>query len=606
MADFTPITKASINIKEDLRLAASDRKLKIEDVDFDLISYETYFKKGDDKEWHPMPDGKVFAHIPQEELYANDYFLRQEYHIIIRPSIPIRYLDLRFSVGISKAKGVVSAIIDPASTIPLKKGVQEWIKSAIDKRKLRLGYLIGTADDQLEKEIVRLLVTLQKKGPLTEPYNLPIGCFFPPVDTIDDRILLHYKKLDDNPEDPSYIQGVQPGDLVLEYLFPKKGRNGRGLDGAPIVVPEPTIKYAGVMKVNDATISSTQNENGIRYFALVSGFVKRDKGIFTIAQDLYLEAVSVKTGSVVPGWDKDISLVVEQKNAGEDAVGAGLRIDIKTVDISGTVGENTSIKACDLTIDAQTHKKSTIDVSGVANIKLHRGDLRAKDANIDVLEGGRIEGDIVRIKKMRGGEIVARTVYVDVLYSHSKITALESIEINRIEGEGNTIAIDPASLPVYHEEIAELTTKIHEHENLLRESKKELSMQQLAFKEKNAQIELFSQRLADAKNSGREPLEIDVKRIQQYKAEAGRIQLLTVKAVEEENQLYVLREMLKRLHESDLYGIITHHGTYYGSNKIQIIDPNTRQEYGMFPKGKMTNIRLQRKGDEKVLVINEG
>lgn len=390
----------------------------------------------------------------------------------------------------------------------------------------------------------------------------------------------------------------------MEYIFPKKGRNGRGLDGATIVVPEPTIKYAGVMKIDERSIRSTQDEKGVSYFSLVSGFVKREKGIFVVAQDLYLEAVSMKTGSIVPGSDKEITLTVEQKNAGEDAVGAGLRIDIKTVDISGTVGENTKIKACDLSIDAQTHKKSTIDVSGVANIKLHRGDLKAKEANIDVLEGGTIEGDIVRIKKMLGGEIIARKVYIETLFAHGKIIALESIEVDNIEGEGNTMIIDPASFGVYHEQIAELTAKALEKENRLRDDKKELGMKQFAFKEKNVQMKRFQQRIADAKNSGREPLEMDVLSIQQYRAEAGRLQLLSTKVVEEENALYVLRDMLKTLHEADLHGVITHHGVYYGNNRVQFIDPNTHQEYSIFPKGTVLNIHLQKRGEEKALLLH--
>lgn len=462
MAEFSPVTKASVNVKEDLCFAASDRKLSAEDIDFDLLSYETYYKKLSDEEWHVFPSGDVYAQITQENLYSDEYLLSQEYQITIRPSVPLLYLDLRFTVGISKAKGIVTAIIDPSSIIPLKKGVQEWIKTLINKKKLRLGYLIGTDDEQLDKEILRLLARIQKQGPLWEPYSLPIGSFFPPINTIDDRVVLHYKKQDENPEDLSYIHGVQPGDLIMEYIFPKKGRNGRGLDGVPIVVSEPVIKYAGVMKVKETTISSTKNENNIQYFALVSGFVKRDKGIFVVAQDLYLGAVSVKTGSVVPGSDKDITLTVEQRNAGEDAVGAGLRIDVQTVDISGTLGENTKIKACDLSIDAQTHRKSTIDVSGVANIKLHRGDLRAKEANIDVLEGGTIEGDIVRIKKMLGGEIIARKVYIETLFAHGKIIAFESIEVDNIEGEGNTLSIDPAHFGVYHEQMADLAVKILE------------------------------------------------------------------------------------------------------------------------------------------------
>lgn len=604
MAEFSPVTKASANVKEDLLFAASDRKLRPEDVDFDLLSYETYYKTISDKEWHVLPSGDVYAQVTQEELYSEQYLLSQEYQITIRPSVPLLYLDLRFSVGISKAKGIVTAIIDPSSVIPLKKGVQEWIKTVINKKKLRLGYLIGTDDEQLDREILRLLARIQKQGPLSEPYSLPIGSFFPAINTIDDRVVLHYKKQDEDPEDPSYIHGVQPGDLIMEYIFPKKGSNGRGLDGAPIVVPEPIIKYAGAMKVKETTISSTQNENSIQYFALVSGFVKREQGIFVVAQDLYLEAVSVKTGSVVPGLDKDITLTVEQKNSGEDAVGAGLRINVKTVDISGTLGENTKIIACDLSIDAQTHRKSTIDVSGVANIKLHRGDLRAKEANIDVLEGGTIEGDIVRIKKMLGGEIIARKVYVETLFAHGKITALESIEVDTIEGEGNTLSIDPAHFESYHEQIAEVMAKIQAKENTLRDDKKELGMKQFAFKEKNVQMKRFQQRIADAKNNGREPLEMDILSIRQYKAEAGRLQLLSAKVVEGENALHVLRDMLKLLREADLHGVITHHGAYCGNNRVMFIDPNTRQEYSIFPKGQVTNIHLQKRGDDKALLLH--
>ncbi|MFA6188688.1 MAG: flagellar assembly protein A [Sulfuricurvum sp.] len=604
MAEFTAVTKASNNVKDDLRLAATDRKLNADEIDFDLLSYTTYSKKVEDKEWNLVPGENPFVNITEEELYSSEFLLSQEYQIKIRPFVPHQHLDLQFTVGMSKAKGMLTAMINPASIIPLKKGVQEWIKEAINRKKLRLGFMIGMGDENLDKEILRLLATIQKKGPLTESYQLPIGSFIPPIDVINDRVILHYKKQDQDEEDPSYIQGVQPGDLIMEYVFPKRGRNGRGLDGAPIIIPEPTIKYAGAIKIKETTISSTQDEKSIRYFALVSGFIKRDKGIFVVAQDLYLEAVNLKTGSIVAGTDKDITLTVEQKNVGEDAVGAGLRIDIQTVDISGTVGENTRINACDLNIDAQTHKKCTIDVSGVANIKLHRGNLKAKEANIEVLEGGTIEGDIVRVKKMLGGEIIARQVYVDTLYSHSKIIACQSIEIGDIEGEGNTMAIDPDSIPAYHEKISVLVAEIKEKEQILQGHKKELSMKQTVFKEKSAQAKRTQQRIIDAKQHGREPLETDVISIQQYRAEASRIQLQTEKVAEDENVLSSLREKLTLLHEADLYGVITHHGVYRGNNRVQFIDPITHQEYSVFPKGKATDIRLQRKEKEKVLVLN--
>lgn len=604
MAEFTPVTKASTSVKEDLRFAASDRKISTDEVDFDLLSYETYCKKLADKEWHIIPSGNILAQFTQEEIYSSEFLITQEYQIKIRASVPIRHLDLRFSVTMNKTKGIVTAVIDPSSIIPLKKGVQEWIKTVVDKKKLRLGYLIGTADEALDKEILRLLSTIQKNGPLTEPYRMQIASFIPAIDTINDSITLTYKKTNEDAEGVSFINGVQPGDLLLVYVFPKKGRNGRGLDGAPIVVPEPIIKYAGVIQVDNTTISSMQDENGIQFFALVSGFVKRKKGVFVVSQELYLEAVNAKTGSIIPGTDKDITLTVEQKDAGEDAVGSGLKIDIQTVDISGTVGENASIKACDVSIDAQTHKKCTINVTGAANIKLHRGDLKAKEANIDVLEGGIIEADIVRVNKMLGGEIIAREVHVETLFAHSKITALESIEIQTIEGEGHILSIDPFSIPAYHVKRSELLAQIAEKEKNLQRYKKELGMKKIVFKEKNEQAKRAQQRTTEAKKAGYDPLETDIIMIQQYRAEASRLQIFTAKTTEEEHQLYVTRDLLKRLEESDMYGSIKNHGTYQGHSRVSFVDPVTRQEYTAFPRGKASNIRLQTKGREKVFALN--
>jgi hypothetical protein len=604
MAEFTPVTKASTSVKDDLRFAANDRKISLAEIDFDLLSYETYYKKLTDKEWHTVPNGNIFSQFTQEELYSSELLISQEYQIKIRPSIPMGHLDLRCSLAMNKSKGVVTAVVDPESIIPLKKGVQEWIKTEINKKKLRLGYLIGTEDEVLDKEILRLLSTIQKNGPLTEPYRMQIVSYFPAIDAIDDAIILSYKAGDESQEEASYIKGVQPGDLLLEYIFPKKGRNGRGLDGAPVVVSDPIIKYAGVVKVDDKTITSTQDEKGIRYLALVSGFIRRLKGTFVVSQELYLEAVNAKTGSIIPGADKEISLTVDQKNAGEDAVGAGLRIDIQTVDISGTIGEHVSIKACDLSVDAQTHKKCTLQVTGVATIKLHRGDLKAKEAIIDVLEGGLVEADIVRVNKMLGGEIIAREVHIGTLFAHSKITALESIEIQTVEGEGHKLSIDPLSVPAYHARKSELLAQVEEKVKLLQSYRKELGMKQIVFKEKNAQAKRAQQRMVDAKKSGFDPLEIDIITVRQYRVEGDRLQAFTAKIVEEEGQLYVLRDLLQKLDEADMYGSIKHHGVYQGHSRLSFIDPITRREYTAFPKGTAAHVRLQKKGDDKIFVLN--
>lgn len=148
MSEFTPVTKGSTSVKDDLRLAASDRKLSIDQIDFDLLSYETHYKKRDDEEWQTMSGDNILKPITQEELYSSDFLLNQKYQIRIRAFTPHPYLDLHFSVAISKTSGLVSAIIDPSSVIPLKKGVKEFKKRVMEAKQTGL--------EPMKADVVRL------------------------------------------------------------------------------------------------------------------------------------------------------------------------------------------------------------------------------------------------------------------------------------------------------------------------------------------------------------------------------------------------------------------------------------------------------------------
>ena len=597
MAQFTPLTKVSMNIKSDLLLAASDRKISVEEVDFDLLGYETFYKRLPDKVWHPMYGDNLLAQISQEEMCSSDFLLSQEYTINIRPFVPFQYLDLRFSVSMSKARGLVTAVISPLSTIPLKKGVKEWIKEAIHKKMLRLGFMIGMSDEELDAEIERMLSFLQKKGPLSEPYNLIIARFFPEVSSVNDAIILHYKESN---RSKSLIQGVNPKELVVEYILPQQGKNGRGCDGVSIVVPEPKVKYEKSIKIDEETIYTVEDGRSICYYAKVSGFVKLERGYLSISQALSLKSLSLKkTGSIDVGGDKQITLALNQQVYREDAVGTGVHIDVKKVDIIGTVGENTKIIADELSIGAQTHRKSTMEVSGVANIKLHRGNLKAKEANIEILEGGRVEADVVRINKMLGGEVIARKVYVDVLYSHAKIIALESIEVNTISGEGNALIIDPDSVRVYHEQIGQLKAAVEEKQSSHQLAKKEHSMQSLAFKQKNIHISQFKHRMNKAKANGLEPMNVDVVRIKEYEVQGHKLHHEAGKLREDAQEIMGFKEKLSELYKADLQGTILCHDVYNGHNRVAFVEPKTRREYALFPRGAVPKIVLELHGNEK-------
>jgi hypothetical protein len=584
----------------DLLNAANNQGISADGFDFDLLSYDTFFKGTVDEDWQRLIGNNLLENATEIEIRSNAFLLRQEYHIRIREFKPHPYLDLRFSVATDKYKSKVVAIIDPKSTIPLKKGVQEWIKEAIVKRELRHGLMIGIFDVNVDQEINRLLLKVQKEGPLKEPYRLPVAECYPPIQPINDKVLLHYKEFSSS----SLIQGVQPGDLILEYIFPKHGRDGRACDGNHIEVAEPTVKYAKYILIDGKTITSEEDSASIRFYANTSGYVHRKKGTFTISQELQIESASFKkTGSIEAGIDKEISLKIKKKVSNEDSIGSGVNIDVQKLDVSGTVGRNASIQACEVNIGAQTHKKSQINVTEVANIHLHRGNLKAKEANIDILEAGKIEAETVRIKTMVGGEIVANKVYIDTLHSNAKITALELIEIQRVEGEGNNLIINPDGIESYHAKIASTEMDIRDKISKLQEQSKEFIAKQLSFKEKNSRIKQFQQRVSEAQKNGVDPAKGDVVRLMQYKSEVNALKKFSEKLKEDELSLHTLQEELEKLNSADIHALITHHSVYNGHNRVVFIDPKTHREYAISPEGKVTHIRLRQDGDEKKLLL---
>lgn len=598
---FTPIIKTSNDVNNDLLNVANSRGISADSLDFDLLSYNTYFKGTVDDEWQSLKNQNILSVTTETEIRSDIFLLTQEYEIRIREFRPHPYMDLRLSIASDKYKSKVVAIIDPSSTIPLKKGVQEWMKETIIKKQLRHGLMIGLYDEQFDKEINRFLLKLQKEGPLKTPYKLLIGEFFPPTPPTDDKIIPHYKH---NNEGKSLIEGVQPGELILEYIFPKHGRDGRNCEGKFIQVPEPQVRYATYIVINDDTIESEEDHESIRFYAKISGYVERKKGIFTISQELKIDKAEFKrTGSIETGIDKEIALTIQHNIATEDSIGAGVNIDVQKLDVIGTVGGHASIQACEVNIGAQTHRHSQINATENAHIHLHRGNLKAKDAFIDILETGKIEAETVHIKKMVGGEIVAKTIHIDVLYSNARIIALESITIGTIEGEGNKIIIDPHSIETYHELIASQECEIKDRISHIQVQSKELIARQISFKEKTNRMKQIQQRVITAKQNGSEAMKADIVRLQQYKSEAKDLKDFSERIGAAEEELHTLKNELGKLYESDLHATITHHGIYNGKNRIIFIDPKTHQEYGITPEGKITHIRLRKEGDEKKIIL---
>ncbi|MDP3301003.1 MAG: hypothetical protein Q8S36_03445 [Sulfuricurvum sp.] len=587
-------------VPNELKKLAQQWNLPVDTIDFDVLSYQTQYIGAIDEDWRTL-DGNDLGEITTEvEIRSPLLLIRQEYQLLVRPLVPHPHFNLQFTMASDKYKSKLVAIVDPSSSLPLKKGLQEYLKETISRKKLRSGFMIGITDGSLEKEINAMLLKIQKEGPLKEPYRLPITHFYPPITPINDNVILHYKKIQ---RSNNLLDGVEINDLIIEYILPKNGVDGRSCTGKHIHVGDPLIRYANTIKTDPQSIRAEEDHHSIRFYATKSGFVERKNGLFTISQDLYLKSASFKsTGSLEAGSEKEINIKIGAgSKAGDDAIGSGVNIDVQTLDVKGTVGSNTKIQACEVTIGAQTHKKSFIEVEGNATIHLHRGNLKAKHAIIDILEAGTVEAQTVYVKTMSGGEIIAQRVIIDVLHSNAKITALESIEIKRIAGDGNDLIINPRALPSYLEQITALEDELARKQHELSERGKKYLQKELLMKEERTRIQRTINNINIASRQNKEPMKSDKERLTQYKSavESLKNEAIMIKAQEE--ALHAFERKLDHLYEADLQAVVTHHKTYDGNTRVQFIDPKTRRAYTISPKGKITHIRLHKEGDEKKL-----
>lgn len=596
MGGFTPFERTSSNIPKELLRAANERKINSKEMDFDLLGYETYYKFSADPQWTQL-EKELSEQFTHEQLLSEKLEFRQEYKIRIRPfrREPTGF-NLQFSLASNSAKSKVVAVIKPESDIPLLKSSIGLLKAAIQKQKLRSQLMVGIFDKELDNEIKRLMITLKKESKLTKPYKMVVCAAISPAMPVDDSIIKHYEKGD---RQRSIIQGVEPGDLILEYIKPKAGQNGRSCNGAIYVAPKPECEYAR-NTVADETIRPEEGEESVRYYADKSGFVKQNDKGFTIANELSLKSASFKgTGSIDPGETKDIVLNIDESQHGYDAVGMGVKINVKELNVEGTIGKNTSIQARDVNIGAQTHRDAQIEVQETANIKLHRGMLKAKEATIGILEAGTVIADVVHVGQMLGGEIIAHKVYIDKLMSNAKVTASELIEIQLIAGEGNKLIIDPESIESFHEKISICKMQIESLEGESKELKAEFSEKQAKYGDDAQRIEKLRQKVSAAIKAGKQPIRADVARIKLHKQEEEKFKERVDKIEEIASQLVVLRSELENLQDADLHASVIHHGRYNGHTSITFIDTKTKQTYSIAPDGDKRNIYLSRKNDKK-------
>ena len=588
MISFKPFSKKTVSVPKTLQAFSVDKNINIKSIDFTLEGYETLIRRKGVSEDLIIEDP---ASIDQAMMLNKDARIYQRYEITIFSS-ELDTNAYEISLAYNKQKTKVIATIKAGTVFSTDNNLAKNLKDTIYHKKLSLGCLIGIFEEKLEQQLKKLLEILPYGKKLSKDIRFTVAQGIEPIECVNSEIEKTYLEAKENTR--NYIDGVHKGELVLRYKKHKDATAGRTCEGKYIEPNKPIILKIPQI---DETITTQENDQYIDFYANDNGYVSYENNFLCISKTLKLESATFKTtGDIDAGeLNDEVSVAIEHsQGTHEDGISSGVKIDVKTLNSNGTIGANVEVLACDLHLDAQTHKHSSLAVKNTAKIKLHRGELFANEAEIDILETGRVTAyESVHVKKMIGGEIIAPKVYIDELVSNGKITASELIDVTSISGDHNILIIDPSKIENYHTVKKELTDQIEAKKMLYKEEQKNLEARIKDHAEQLDRIKTFQQRIAEAKTYGKTPMKQDILRIKEYKRKSEELKQKQEELSSEKHEINKLEDALLQLLDQDLYAQIKTNSLHNGHSKVVFVNPKNAKEVVTIPTGRIETISLE-------------
>ncbi|MBD3798573.1 MAG: DUF342 domain-containing protein [Epsilonproteobacteria bacterium] len=580
-----PIVVRTPNVARELLQVARNFKVPVHSLDFHLMNTQTFSKMSDSglDDWTELSADEI-KNIKEEQMLDPKFELKQVHEIEIFSILEKHPLDsLDMSIAGNSTLCKIYLMIKAGSTANYYDEFQKDLIHLINKKMLRANLMIGLFDSVMLSNLSELLAKIQIWGTLDfdtqERYVIAQG--YEPVETVNDKLILHYEMKRHNMDEHGrvdyskrgYLISAVKDELLIEYIKPRKGENGRNCRGEFIVPKEPIVKYEPTFGTGEKIVL-VDTPKSIEYRAGVGGYVTFEGGIYDIKTEVEVTEISFKTtGSIETQLDADVSINVKGKDALEDAIGMGMEVTVNVINIDGNIGPNAKVTAKKAVVGGQVHKSAIISADELT-INIHKGMAYGKEVYITRLEHGIVEADKVSVSQATGGEIRAKEIEIEMLGSNVKMTASQRIEIQKFQGEDNHFTIDPL-LGESTETLQERLHQMAQAKQAMKEIQKELSGYEQTWRENVPAMEELKKKLAHYKSNGIKMPSTFVQKYQQHIHFKEKIESLRKELKTKEDQYAFLSEKHTALQNEIFEARIINHDRWHNHNEIvfKLIDP---------------------------------
>ena len=490
------------NVSHSLSEIAKKYKIGVSTLDFDILSIDTYVKLSRDSDF-VLIDDQTIELIKQRELLLDEHVeIKQSYEIRVKRFKFDDNFELIGKMVVDKDLTEAKYLVSPSSLLIYNDILEFKILEELKKKKLRSGMLIDFAlfDSNFYDNVKQLVAKIRILGSIEEDFEIELCKAISPIKPIKLKVIEHFKKhqtKDHRVKD--FIYPITKGDLIIEVIKPKDGKEGRSCRGKFIGVDKLQEVEIPTYIIND-DITKKEDDKFVKYIANKNGYVYVESNSIIIKDELEVNQISLKTGNITGAEDSDVRLEVKESGVLKEAIKDGMVVETTELIVKGNVGNATKIKAKKLEIDGQTHKGSKI-LAKTAQINAHKGYLKANSAVINRLEGGIVEAKSVHITQAISGKVIAKEIKIEILGSHLTLISSDLIEINKLKGSENKFIVDEAVVANKEEYIEELEEKKHKLDIKIRQYKEKIKENKNIILRNQRTIETIKEKIKENKEN---------------------------------------------------------------------------------------------------------
>ncbi len=438
---FAPIkVERCKDIQKELKKAAAENKLQIEDLWFEILKTSIFIKNSVKDDFSEAFGGEL-QQLEEDAYYEKkELTLYQTHDIKIKSNAYKRFFEVEVDEHLSKIEIVLDECFIVLDTEEHYQEMFAYIKE-------RLAFQ-GVVFRHLSQMYENLKTELRKykKEAQNKRFILYASLTFIPNTEEQSHFLLeeeylptHIIPLSDQEEsfvkENDYI--AKENQKVACVNYPKQGRDGRNLKGLYIELSKVANSPTPIGHDKNAFEEREEN-NALVYYSKALQGVKMEKGRLVSKQNFIFKngIKSIETPNLLGGVESGLVLEIQAKDELSDAIDSNLILEASTINIKGNVGKNVILVAKEITIEGQIHPESYV-YANKARITNHKGVCYAKEFECKYLERAKVYANSVKVEASAGSMVYAKEIALEKLKSDNKLYFSKQCLIDEVDGNGN-------------------------------------------------------------------------------------------------------------------------------------------------------------------------